>query len=110
MTVPPDPYSLYIMWAQPEILNGIISQYTVYCAESSTSSGDGPLSPDTEFGSNFVSASTNSTSLILTGLRPYTQYNCFVSASTSAGESEFSIVVSAATEQSGKLFADLRAC
>ena len=102
MTVPSDPYSLYIMWAQPETLNGIISQYTVYCAESSTSSGDG-LSPDIETGSDFVSASTNNTSLILTGLRPYSQYDCFISANTSAGESELSAMISAITEQSGKL-------
>ncbi len=109
------------MWAQPETLNGIISQYTVYCAESSTSSGDGlspdietgsdlsstssgdGLSPDIETGSDFVSASTNNTSLILTGLRPYSQYDCFISANTSAGESELSAMISAITEQSGKL-------
>ena len=114
MVVPTDPNSLYISWAEPAIPNGIVSVYTVYCEESDTStvsSGDSnPISPYTDsppsssgsLSNETVSASTNGTSLILTGLTPYTQYDCYISASTSAGESDFSTVISAVTEESGK--------
>ena len=114
--VPIDPNSLYISWAEPAIPNGIVSVYTVYCEKSDTStvgSGDSnPLNPYTDsppsssddLSNETVSASTNSTSFTLTGLTPYTQYNCFVSASTSAGESDFSTVISAVTEESGKFY------
>ena len=102
MIVPSNPYSLDISWDPPRIPNGIISQYTVYCVEDTMSSGDA-LIPSVDLGVDYISSVTNdSTSLTVMGLKPFTPYDCYVTANTSAGESEFSSVVSSITEESGK--------
>ena len=102
VTVPTDPYSLYFSWTEPAVPNGIISVYTVYCEKSNTTVSSEANSMD-DLSTEFVSASTNDTSLTLTGLTPYTQYDCFVSAETSAGESDFSVALTAITEEASKL-------
>ena len=101
VTVLTNPYSLYFSWMEPAVPNGIIPLYTVYCEKSNTTVSSGVNSRD-HLSTEFVSATTSTTSLTLTGLTPYTQYDCFVSANTSAGESDFSGVVVAITEEAGK--------
>lgn len=91
------PTSLSVNWKKPQILNGIITHYTVYC-EDTRLVGDSlslGMENGTEVGGNITSA-------IVVGLLPYTTYDCFVTASTSAGEGNYSIVVSATTDESGK--------
>ncbi len=66
------------------------------------SSGD-ELFPNIDPEAEYISATTNSSSsLTLLGLKPFTSYDCFVTANTSAGESDFSIAVSVITAESGE--------
>ena len=39
----------------------------------------------------------------LTGLNPYTQYSCYVTANTSVGEGSPSVILTVQTSQSGKI-------
>ena len=101
-----NPTSLFISWSEPTTLNGFISHYTVYCEEEDTtgSGSGGFVSPSTVSMNQYMTNDTvpgNSTFAVLSGLVPYTTYNCFVSASTSAGESSFSPMVTATTDESG---------
>ena len=41
----------------------------------------------------------------LSGLSPYTQYSCYVTANTSVGEGNLSAIFAILTAQSGNLFA-----
>ena len=88
--------------------NGVILHYTVYCAEAmsetgSGTSGIGGHSPGTSDISSVVStASGNETSAVVTGLTPYTFYDCYVTANTSVGEGNESIMDSAQTSESGQ--------
>ena len=108
------PTQLLIRWLPPLELNGILISYTTYCqalrtesnetstgefAESSAS-GSGSLSP---MSVNSMVASSNATEVRFSGLMPYTTYECFVTASTSVGESNFSSIVTARTDEAGRL-------
>ena len=108
------PTQLLIRWLPPLELNGILISYTTYCqalrtgsnetttgefAESSAS-GSGSLSP---MSVNNMVVSSNDTEVRFSGLMPYTTYECFVTASTSVGESNFSSIVTARTDEAGRL-------
>lgn len=108
------PTQLLICWLPPLELNGILISYTTYCqalrtgsnetttgefAESSAS-GSGSLSP---MSVNNMVVSSNDTEVRFSGLMPYTTYECFVTASTSVGESNFSSIVTARTDEAGRL-------
>ena len=88
--------------------NGVILYYTVYCDEEmsetgSGTSGDGELSPDNSDTSTIVSTVlANETSAVVIELTPYTFYDCYVTANTSAGEGNVSVVDSAQTDASGQ--------
>ena len=63
--------SLYIIWSAPATSNGVITEYQIQC------SGDNK---------NFTSAVMGSpTTTTLSGLLPYTNYSCSITAHTSAG-------------------------
>ena len=108
------PTQLLIRWLPPLELNGILISYTTYCqalrtgsnetttgefAESSAN-GSGSFSP---MSVNSMVVSSNATEVLFSGLMPYTTYECFVTASTSVGESNFSTIVTARTDEAGRL-------
>ena len=89
------PTSLLVTWNIPEITNGILIYYTVYCDESDS------LNPLMEV-EGAAQVDPDFTSTEITGLVPFTSYDCAVTASTSAGESNFSIIASATTDEAGR--------
>ena len=113
-TIPGSPRSLSISWFPPEILNGIVITYTVYCTEEQeldmetsgmgSGFGDSPDS-DTLIPDNstvlIVTVAGNETGVTFPNLTPYTVYSCFASASTSAGEGNFTSPTAAQTDESG---------
>ena len=100
-----DPYSLYVTWAPPTVPNGYITGYTVYCQDSQTmlGSGGGPvmfLAPSTPtFTSSAGGEELNAT---VTGLTPFSNYGCYVSANTSIGEGDSSSPVFQTTDEFSK--------
>ena len=121
------PHNLLLTWDPPAERNGIILIYTVYCRESTHGSGsgsgsearlltaessaDGPeysgLRSDFETGStesyvHKVIVPGNETAILLESFVPYTEYQCYVTASTSVGESTESDLLFAVTDESGK--------
>ena len=78
-----------LMWEPPNEAdrNGIIIGYLVSVTDVST-------------GSTFTRNATN-TSLVLSNLKPFTQYDCLIAARTEVGLGPFSMTVSFSTEQAG---------
>ena len=99
--VPGSPNQLTATWTPPIPKNGIITAYTVYCNTSVIQAYPEqvirPIIPTTR---SVVNGTTLST--ILTGLIPYTQYECYVTANTSVGEGLPSLIVMNRTGESGK--------
>lgn len=111
MTIGGSPTELLVTWQPPTVPNGVILSYTVYCYDQifdSSGSGGGMevlLTPPgylniTE--TTIAVASANQSEVIVTGLTPYTVYVCYVTANTSFGEGNPSIIHSARTDESGK--------
>ena len=95
------PTQMSASWSQPIIpMNAIITGYSVYCNISANQSY-----PEQSIGSNLppIVSVVNGTTLAvnLTGLNPYTQYSCYVTANTSAGEGSPSTIITVQTAQSG---------
>ena len=93
-----------IAWTPPAQTNGIITAYTVYCNTSATQAF-----PEQVIGPNMASIrsivnGTSQLAIFNTGLNPYTQYECFVTATTSAGEGVASPILIVRTRQSGENF------
>ncbi len=84
------PTQLHITWTEPAKPNGVITSYTVRCAAITGESE--VLEP--------VVVSGNILEVYVTGLEPYTEYGCFVTANTSAGEGEPSTKDTAVTDES----------
>ncbi len=84
------PTQLHITWTEPAKPNGVITSYSVRCA-AITGESEG-LEP--------VVLSGNTLDMYVTGLEPYTEYGCFVTANTSAGEGETSKKFHAVTDES----------
>ena len=83
--------------------NGIITAYTVYCNTSASQAY-----PEQVIGSNIptIRSVVNGTTLAVTfntGLNPYTQYSCYVTANTAAGEGSPSAIMTSRTVEGGKL-------
>lgn len=86
-----DPVSLYFDWKPPSIPNGYIVEYNVYCqkalenrsSDSYAGSGSGMLSDFSTHSKTLPGSELNAT---ITDLIPFTSYECFVTAKTSAGE------------------------
>ena len=96
------PSQLFAAWSVPIPRNGIITGYSVYCNTSAIQSYNEQV-----IGSNIptIRSVVNGTTLALTltGLNPYAQYSCYVTANTSAGEGNPSMVVSTKTFQRGEV-------
>ena len=107
-TVLGSPNKLSASWSPPIPMNGIIIAYTVYCNTSASQTY-----PEQMIGSNVptVRSVVNGTTLatvFTTGLTPYTQYNCYLTANTSVGEGIPSQIMTARTDQSSKQNPDIR--
>ncbi len=83
--VPGSPDTLSATWDIPKPTNGIISNYTINCNSSIS-----------------VTVTGSTLSANLSGLAPFTNYSCTVSASTGAGEGNTSMLMVAATDEDGK--------
>ena len=90
-------------WSVPIPRNGIITGYSVYCNTSANQAYPeqmiGPNVPTIRSGVNGTTLATT-----LTGLNPYTQYSCYVTANTSVGQGSPSAILTTQTAQSGILW------
>lgn len=88
------PNTLLASWTEPVPANGVILGYTISCNVI----GDmGPVEAVAPF-----SFSGTLQEGMLTGLLPFTQYTCVISANTSAGEGAASGPLTATTDEAGK--------
>eukprot|EP00731_Ephydatia_muelleri_P007444 Em0003g1692a len=99
-TVPDSPNQLSASWSPPIPKNGIIIAYTIYCNTSASLAY-----PEQIIGTNVPTARSvvNGTTLTVTfstGLNPYTQYDCYVTANTSVGEGTPSPIITTRTSES----------
>eukprot|EP00731_Ephydatia_muelleri_P007375 Em0003g1623a len=99
-TVPGSPNQLFASWSSPIPKNGIIIAYTIYCNTSASQAY-----PEQVMGPNvpIVKVVVNGTTLAVvfsTGLNPYSQYDCYVTASTSVGEGTPSPIITTRTSES----------
>lgn len=103
----------------PTLANGIITAYTVYCNTSATQAYSeqviGPNEPTIR--ARAVVSQIGILSDMKTfwipfeiGLNLYTQYDCYVTANTSAGEGPPSSIQSAVTSASGNLHFICKLC
>ena len=96
------PTQLSASWSASLPKNGIITGYSVYCNTS-----DNQAYPEQVIGSNqaTIRSVLNGTTLAvtLTGLNPYTQYSCYVTANTSVGEGSPSTLDTVQTAESGNI-------
>ena len=89
--------------------NGVIIGYTVYCMEAreldmvmtsqiGMESGDSASGFTPESPILTVVVPSNETEITFPNLIPHTLYNCYASASTSAGEGNFTVQLAARTD------------
>ena len=90
--------TLSASWTQPSTLNGVLTNYTVYCRISSEQFYSEQIPNSNEF-TEFNTTSPDTTEVVLTGLKVFTVYECYVTASTNGGESEPSNSDSATTDE-----------
>ena len=96
----------------------MIIRYAIYCEEllesesemmtsgtGSDSAESGMLAPDNT--TQLIIVAGNETNIVFPNLVPYTMYSCYASASTSAGEGNFTVPVAARTDESGKFLSYL---
>ena len=87
------PDQLLASWATPDPTNGDITSYTISCRENGTMS-------------DFVLREVvlgMETTVQLTGLSPFTAYECFVTANTSVGAGNASNSYVEITNEAGRL-------
>ena len=125
------PTKLYIQWKPPEEPNGIIVAYSIYCkvmvvndvqqilgsVSGSGSSESIPITASSgllmseevnglgDISDYAISVVTKGTELkaFVENLTPFTNYECFITANTSVGEGSSSRIVTATTDESGKI-------
>ena len=103
LLVPGSPTLLFANWSAPLPTIGIIIGYIVYCNTSASQAY-----PEQRIGPNIPTTRSvvNVTILAVkfsTGLKPYTQYSCYVAAITSVGDVSYSMTASARTDEGGTL-------
>ena len=105
------PLNLLVTWTSPSEPNGVIESYTVHCYKPTLDLGNGTQQysggmrqPDIHDESMYAHTIVpgNETQAIVTDLEPYTTYNCYVVANTSAGAGDPSFAHSATTDESGE--------
>ena len=116
--VPGTPSHLSLQWDPPGEPNGELVAYNVYCKLSilqplcdcdsttnvnSISCGCGHLAQSVPYEQQAALPVGLSNTAVIGGFLPYTNYTCFMTANTSAGESSPSIPLSAVTDESGEL-------
>ena len=87
-------------WKPPSTPNGIVTGYTVYCTVSLNQTY--PEQVPTGASTYTVFNVTSQTSVYLSGLLPFTFYQCYVTANTSAGEGSPSDTNTTQTNEAGK--------
>lgn len=106
LTISGDPLSLYIGWSPPIVPNGYITHYNVYCQESQLAAGSGDgmyILPTSSYQSIFTNTVLSyDMNITISGLTPFTNYGCFVSANTSVGEGDISTAVFRTTDEYSK--------
>ena len=113
------PTQLTVQWRPPEEPNGELLAYSVYCRKStrqplcncdstisvnSTSCPCGDLEQDTSYHRQAVLPVDVPHVKVIGGFSPYTNYTCFMTANTSAGESSPGIPHSSTTDESSESF------
>ena len=125
------PTKLYIQWKPPEEPNGIIVAYSIYCkvvavndvqqmlgsvsgsgsSESilitassglPMSGGENGLGDISDYANSVITKGTELKAFV-EDLTPFTNYGCFLTANTSAGEGNSSMIVTATTDESSKI-------
>ena len=91
---------LMATWIPPSSPNGIMTGYTVYCTVSQNQTY--PEQVPTGGSTYTVFSVTSQTSVYLSGLLPFTFYQCYVTANTSVGEGNPSDTNTTQTNQAGK--------
>ena len=91
---------LMATWTPPSSPNGIVTGYTVYCTVSQNQTY--PEQVPNGASTYTVFNVTSQTSVYLSGLLPFTFYQCYVTANTCAGEESSSNISIYQTSQDGK--------
>ena len=87
-------------WTPPSSPDGIVTGYTVYCTVSQNQTY--PEQVPTGASTYTVFNETSQTSVYLSGLLPFTFYQCYVTANTRAGEGNPSDTNTTQTNHAGK--------
>ena len=99
--VPGSPNQLSASWSPPVTKNGIIIAYTIYCNTSASQAyPEQVIRPNVPTVRSVVIGTTLAVTFS-TGLNPYTQYDCYVTANTSVGEGTPSPIITTRTLESG---------
>ena len=102
-----NPTQLSARWSVPIPRNGVIISYSVYCNTS-----EDQAYPEQMIGANAptIRSVVNGTTLAttLTGLYPFTQYTCYVTANTSVGEGSTSDMLTEQTTEFGNGYAAIK--
>ena len=92
--------ALMATWTPPSTPNGIVTGYTVYCTVSQNQIY--PEQEPTGASTYTVFNVTSQTSAYLSGLLPFTFYQCYVTANTTAGQGNSSVPSTSQTTQDSK--------
>ena len=102
LTIDGSPTELMVTWDPPAEPNGIILSYTVYCY-------DLPMEEYQTLSNVTITSEPeqkeipgNETEAVLVNLTPYYLYGCLVTANTSVGEGNASVIHFNVTDESGK--------
>ena len=95
-------------WSETIPRNGIITGYSIYCNTSANQSyPEQVIGQNTPTIRSVVNAETLNTVFNL-NFTWFTQYSCYVTANTSAGEGSPSMIATAMTGEGGKLLVNLK--
>ena len=109
MTVVGSPTELLVAWDPPAERNGIILSYTIYYYNQPMENDpDVPVTSQLDY----EQVRTNETAAVLVNLTPYSYYGCLITANTSVGEGNSSLLRFNITDESGKChsYTDLDVC
>ena len=88
--------TITLAWSPPAKQNGVITGYSMLCSKSG-------VMPNNIISQNFSSSQTTAT---LSGLLPYTNYSCSITAHTSVGGGP-SVTIDVTSKQASELIAIL---